>query len=237
MGKRIISQRRGRKSPVYASPGHRFVTKVSYPITEKITKVKVKAIIHDPARSAPLMVLALGDRDCCLPAPLNVKVGDELVIGTKKQSRAGNIMALKDVPLGESVSNIELKPLDGGKICRSSGTFARVVEKNDAGVTVRLPSKKNKILNPNCRVTVGIIAGGGRPEKPFVKAGKKYHIMRARNKLYPKTSAVSMNAVDHPFGSGRGSHMGKPGTPPRFAPPGRKVGQIRARKMGRGGKK
>ena len=57
--------------------------------------------------------------------------------------------------------------------------------------------------------------------------------MQARNKLYPRTSAVSMNAVDHPFGSGRGSHAGNPTIAPRFAPPGRKVGKLRPRRTGK----
>jgi len=81
--------------------------------------------------------------------------------------------------------------------------------------------------------TIGIVAGGGRTDKPFVKAGNRWHAMRARGKLYPITSAVAKNAVDHPFGSGRGRHMGKPSVPPRFAPPGRKVGQIHAKRTGR----
>ena len=51
--------------------------------------------------------------------------------------------------------------------------------------------------------------GGGRKEKPLVKAGKAWHLMHAKGKLYPKTSGVAMNAVDHPFGSGRGRHVGK----------------------------
>jgi len=67
-----------------------------------------------------------------------------------------------------------------------------------------------------------------------MKAGKKMHAMRARNKLYPRTSGVAMNAVDHPFGSGRGRHAGKPKTAPRYASPGRNVGLLHARKTGRG---
>jgi len=67
----------------------------------------------------------------------------------------------------------------------------------------------------------------------MAKAGKNYHAMHARNKLYPRTSGVAMNAVDHPFGSGRGRHVGKPKTPPRGAPPGRNVGLIRSRRTGR----
>ena len=82
-------------------------------------------------------------------------------------------------------------------------------------------------------VKLGKIAGSGKKEKPLVKAGKKYHIMKAKGKLYPRTSGVAMNAVDHPFGSGRGRHAGKPLTAPRFAPPGRNVGKIKAKRTGK----
>jgi large subunit ribosomal protein L2 len=233
MGKRLISQRRGRGTSTYRSPGHRFVTKASYPYSEKSFKAKVQDLINDPARSAPLMVLNHSGGSFCLPAPLTVKVGDIITFGTEKNLQEGDVACLKDVPVGTLISNVELKPFDGGKICRASGSFARVVEMTDDDkVVIRLPSKKRKELNSLCRVTIGVIAGGGRPEKPFVKAGNKFYAKKARNKLYPRTSAVSMNAVDHPFGSGRGSHIGKPTTPPRFAPPGRKVGQIRAKRTG-----
>jgi len=96
-----------------------------------------------------------------------------------------------------------------------------------------LPSKKQKSFLPECRATIGIISGSGKKEKPFVKAGTRHHLMRAKGKLYPRTSGVAMNAVDHPFGSGRGRHIGKSQIAPRFAPPGRKVGMIRARRTGR----
>ena len=105
--------------------------------------------------------------------------------------------------------------------------------KSPKSITVELPSKKQKTFLPDCRATIGVIAGSGKQEKPFVKAGTRYHAMKAKGKLYPRTSGVAMNAVDHPFGSGRGRHMGKSQIPPRFASPGRKVGMIRARRTGR----
>ena len=67
---------------------------------------------------------------------------------------------------------------------------------------------------------------------PTAEAASRIAI-ELKNKLYPKTSGVAMNAVDHPFGSGRGRHVGKPKTPPRNAPPGRNIGLIRARRTGR----
>jgi len=138
-----------------------------------------------------------------------------------------------DIPEGALVNNIEGMPGDGGKFIRSSGVFGTIVGKTKGKVVVKLPSKKEKSFNENCRATVGVVAGGGRLEKPFMKAGTKYFAMKTKGKLWPITSGVAMNAVDHPFGCGRGRHMGKPSIAPKFAPPGRKVGQVKARRTGR----
>ena len=96
-----------------------------------------------------------------------------------------------------------------------------------------MPSKKEKKFSPNCRASIGSIAGSGRLDKPFLKAGTRFKKMRARNRLYPKVCGISMNAVDHPFG-GKCSHIkGRPTLSSRNAPPGRKVGKIAPRRTGR----
>lgn len=172
-------------------------------------------------------------------APQGVKVGDQISVGNSQvgdgpeKLKPGDIVALRDIPEGTLIHNIELKPYDGGKLVRSSGTFARVVAKTENSVRVKLPSKKEKIFLPDCRAAIGNLAGSGRMEKPFLKAGTKAKRMRIRNKLYPKVCGISMNAVDHPFG-GKCSHIkGRPTLSPRNAPPGRKVGKIAPRRTGR----
>jgi large subunit ribosomal protein L2 len=95
-----------------------------------------------------------------------------------------------------------------------------------------MPSGNIKWLNPKCRAVVGIVAGGGRVDRPWLKAGKKYHKMKTRAAKYPRVSAVAMNPRDHPFGGGAWKHPGKPTTVSRNAPPGRKVGLIAARRTG-----
>ena len=95
-----------------------------------------------------------------------------------------------------------------------------------------MPNKKEIILSGDCRATIGRIAGSGRISKPFVTAGRKFHKMKARNKLWPRTSAVKMNAVDHPFGSGRGKRI-KSKIAKRNAPHGKRVGHIRPSRTGR----
>ena len=236
MGKRIIAQRRGKGSPTYKAPSHRYKGKITYPALQKEQLIGiVKDIINDPGRSAPLAIIKFQDKtETLIPAPEGLRVNDSIAYGTNAPIKQGNILSLSAIPEGTFVYAIESMPGSNPNFCTASGTFAKLISKTAKKIIVQLPSKKQKIFDPRCRATVGIVAGSGRVEKPFVKAGKKWHAMHARGKLYPRTSGVAMNAVDHPFGSGRGRHIGKPTTAPRYAPPGRKVGLIRSKKTGRG---
>lgn len=235
MGKRIISQRRGRGTTTYRAPSHRYIGKIQYPKLQKeLLTGTVKDIVHDPGRSAPLAVVEFDKTEYLIPASEGLKVGDEISCGEVALIKAGNVVNLAKIPEGTSIYAIERMPGSSPNFCTASGTFARVISKTANKVMVKLPSKKEKAFSPLCRATIGTIAGSGRIEKPFVKAGKKHWAMRARGKLYPRMSGVAMNAVDHPFGSGRGRHAGKVTIAPRFAPAGRKVGMFHPRKSGRG---
>ncbi len=231
MGKNLISQRRGRGSSTYRVSSHRFQGEVKHPALN--SPGTVTDILHCAGHSAPLLEVATPSGETALAiAPEGMKVGDEIIFGTE-EVREGNVLALRDIPEGTPIHNLEIHPGDGGKLVRTSGVFARIVAKTEQGVQVTLPSKKEKVLNPACRAAIGVVAGSGRLEKPFMKAGTRYHKMAARNKLYPRVSGISMNAVDHPFG-GKGSHTkGRPTQSPRNAPPGRKVGKIAPRRTGR----
>jgi large subunit ribosomal protein L2 len=144
---------------------------------------------------------------------------------------AGNIVELRNVPEGLHVCNIELRPGDGGKICRAPGSAALMITRGDTSCVVELPSKKQVTLNARCLATVGVPAGGGRLEKPFRKAGNKWHATRAVGRYWPVVSGVSMNPVDHPFGGKTGP--GKSVTVSRHRPPGAKVGSISAKRTGK----
>ena len=147
----------------------------------------------------------------------------------------GNVMPLETLPEGTIICNIEEKIGDRGALARSSGNYATVLTHNaDANRTrIRLPSGAKKTLPSNCRAMVGIIAGGGRTDKPIMKAGRAYHKFRVKRNSWPRTRGVSMNPVDHPHGGGNHQHIGKSSTIRRDAPPGRKVGLIAARRTGR----
>ena len=234
MGKRLIQQRRGRGTPRYRSPGHRFKGAVKHlSDAAAATNGVVLDILHCAGHSAPLMAVEYDSGDVALAfAPAGIRVGDSLNVGGEELG-AGSTLLLKDIPEGTFVHNIEGRPGDGGKFVRGSGSFARVVAHTPKGVKVKLPSKKEKLFLGHCRASIGVVAGAGRVDKPMLKAGANYHRMKARNKLYPRVCGISMNAVDHPFGSGCSHSKGRPTQSPRSAPPGRKVGKIAPKRVGR----
>ena len=238
MGKNLLQQKRGRGSLTYRAPSHRYVGKLEHrPYDEAerqgVVSGRITDFVHCPGHSAPLAKVSYGREEVLMPAPEKVRVNDEIQSGLNAAVSSGNTLPLKNIPEGTLIFNLELNPGDGGKLVRTAGSFARIVTKAGNKVTIELPSKKQREFMDECRATVGVIAGAGKQEKPYLKAGKKYHAMKARNRMYPRTSGVAMNSVDHPFGCGRGRHVGKPKTCSRFAPPGRKVGLIGARRTGR----
>ena len=238
MGKRIISQRRGRGTVTYKSHSHRWKFKVShrkYDDVEKTSNIKGKIVdlIHGKGHAAPVAIVKYDRELVHIYAPENIRVNDEVQSGLTSEIKIGNTLPLKNIPEGTPIYNIELSPGDGGKLCRSPGVSAKIITRIGNESLIELPSRKSKKIISECRATIGSVTGKGMKDKPFVKAGKVHHIMRAKGKLYPKTSGVAMNAVDHPFGSGRGRHHSKIKPPSRFAPPGRKVGPIRAKRTGR----
>lgn len=231
MGKRITAQKRGRGTPTFKAPSFRSKGAAKLPQKESAMVVD---LIHCQAHTAPLAQVYFDDgASGLLIASEGLAVGDELDFSSEAQVAHGNVLPLKNIPEGIAIFNIESKPFDGGKFARSSGAAARVISRSKDFVVVEFPSKKQKKFNPNCRATIGVVAGGGRVEKPFLKAGNKFYAARARNKYWPSVSASAMNAVAHPFGNKRTLRKSKAKPAPKNAPPGRKVGAIRPRKTGR----
>merc|ERR1719238_1067953 len=116
-----------------------------------------------------------------------------------------------------------------------------IVGQSDDGLKtrIRLPSGMRKTVLGNCRGVVGLVAGGGRLDKPVLKAGNNYHKYKVKRNSWPKVRGSAMNPVEHPHGGGNHQHVGHPTTVRRDAPPGKKVGLIAARRTGilRGGQK
>ncbi|MGB2727376.1 MAG: 50S ribosomal protein L2 [Halobacteriota archaeon] len=241
MGKRIIAQRRGRGSSMFRAPSHRYKGNLEHVRVNENETVSgiVKEIAHDPARSAPIARIRIEKADQIeerfVIVPEGVGEGDGVAYGESAAIKTGNTLPLRCIPEGITICNVEARPNDGGKFARASGGYITLLahEQETGKTLVVMPSGKKKWLSSDCFATIGVVAGGGRTEKPFVKAGKKYHKMKTHSGKYPTVRGVAMNPVDHPFGGGGHQHVGKPKTSARGAPPGRKVGSIAAKRTGR----
>jgi large subunit ribosomal protein L2 len=234
MGKKLIQQRRGRTKGRYTAPTHRYKGKIKYSKENIKGSGIVEDILHDPGRTTPIMKVKIDNKKLLFLSPEGIKVGDKVKYSDEiSDIKIGDVIALGKINEGMPIYNIEMLPGDGGKLVRAGGSYATVVSHQSGKTVIRLPSGQFKTLQSNCRATIGVLAGGGRKDKPFLKAGKKYHALRTRGKQYPVVRGVAMNAVNHPHGGGGHQHVGKPSTIKRGAPPGSKVGSIAARRTGR----
>ena len=230
MGKRIIQQARGHGSGTYRVRRKAFRHRIAYPskISGEGTVVK---LFNSTGHTSPLGKIKHAGGTFFIPAFRGMFEGQKVKL-EGKEIKDGNILRLKDIPVKTSVYNIESRPGDGGVFIRSGGSSGTVNRIIGEDVYILMPSKKEKKFHKDCRATIGMAAGSGRLDKPVLKAGKKHHIKKSKGKLWPRTGALKVNVIDHPFGSGRGKNP-KSKIAKRNAPPGKKVGLLRPKKTGK----
>ena len=174
----------------------------------KRTKDGIPAVVerleYDPNRSANIALLKYkdGERRYIL-APRGVSAGDELMSGSTAPIRAGNAMALRNVPVGSVIHAIELKPGKGAQMARSAGTSAQLVAREGAYATLRMRSGEMRRVLTDCRATLGEVGNSEHNLRSLGKAGAK----RWRG-VRPTVRGVAMNPVDHPHGGGEGKTSG-----------------------------
>jgi large subunit ribosomal protein L2 len=184
---------------------------------------KVAHVEYDPNRNARIALLHYVDGEKrYILMPNRVKVGDMLESGTGADIRPGNALPLRNIPVGTTVHNVELKPGAGGKMARSAGSSVQLVAKEGTKATLRLPSGEMRMVPLDCRATVGEV---GNAEAELVSIGKAGR-SRWKNKR-PSVRGVAMNPVDHPLGGGEGKSSG--GRHPT-SPWGKKEGRTRHKK-------
>ncbi|MEM0372664.1 MAG: 50S ribosomal protein L2 [archaeon] len=232
MGRPLLSQRRGKGSPSFTAPSHRFKTKVAYKNESNgVQSAQVIDIVDDPGRTGLLALLKFTDAEIMLPAAEGLKVGDVIQQGENAELKIGNILPLSKIPEGYPIFNIESRAGNGGDLARSSGSVCFIISKTSSEATVKLPSGKIRKLPANCRATIGNAAGGGRTKKPMLKASVKRFKREARGQLFPIVRGVHQNPVEHPFGGKE--HHGAMTPKGKGAPPGQHVGSFGARRTGR----
>ncbi len=161
---------------------------------------KVATIEYDPNRSANIALIHYldGEKRYIL-APVGLKVGTMIESGEKADIKPGNALKLKDIPVGTTVHNIEMKPLKGGQLARSAGTWAQVMAKEGKYVHLRLPSKEVRLILAECKATVGQVGNTEHENITIGKAGRKRNMG-----IRPTVRGSVMNPNDHPHGGGEG---------------------------------
>eukprot|EP00038_Savillea_parva_P005700 m.159657 g.159657 ORF g.159657 m.159657 type:complete len:257 (+) comp11824_c0_seq1:56-826(+) len=244
MGRVIRGQRKGAslifKSHTTHRKGAAKFRQLDYAEKHGYIKGIVREIIHDAGRGAPLAKVVFRDpyryklQKMTFIATEGLHTGQFVYCGKRAQLTIGNVLPVGQMPEGTIVCNVESKTGDRGTLARASGNYGTIISHNpDTGKTrVRLPSGRKKVVPSVARASVGIVAGGGRIDKPMLKAGASYHKYKAKRNSWPRVRGVAMNPVEHPHGGGNHQHVGHPTTVARGAPPGKKVGLIAARRTG-----
>lgn len=165
---------------------------------------KVASIEYDPNRSARIALLHYLDGEKrYIIAPAGLKVGTLLNSGPEAEIQVGNALPLKNIPLGTPLHNIELRAGSGGKLVRSAGGVAELTAKEGKHANVKMPSGEVRLIDINCRATIGQVSNSEHENISIGKAGRNRWLGHR-----PRVRAVAMNPVDHPMGGGEGRTSG-----------------------------
>jgi len=180
----------------------------------------VKTIEYDPNRSATIALLKYADGEHrYMLAPVGLNVGDTVMSGPQAEIKLGNAMAIRDIPVGTTVHNIEMRPGQGAKLVRTAGVGAQIVAKEDKYAQIKMPSGEVRIILTSCMATIGQVGNVEHENISYGKAGRKRYLGRR-----PHVRGVAMNPIDHPLGGGEGrSSGGRPACSPWGKPEGVKT--------------
>ena len=171
-------------------------------------KATVATLEYDPNRSAHIALLQYEDGEKrYILAPSGLKVGDVVEAGPSADIKAGNALALKDMPVGTVIHNVELYPGRGGQLARAAGNSAQLMAKEGGYALLRLPSGELRKVPEACMATVGVVGNEDHENVKIGKAGRTRHMG-----IRPTVRGSVMNPCDHPHGGGEGkSPIGRPG--------------------------
>jgi len=165
---------------------------------------EVKTVEYDPNRSAFIALVEYVDGEKrYILCPHGLKVGQKLLSGSGVVPDLGNTLPLSEIPLGSIIHNIEMAPGQGGKVCRSAGSYAQLTARDGKYVVVKLPSGETRMILSTCSATIGSVSNPDHSLENFGKAGRSRWLGRR-----PRTRPAAMNPVDHPQGGGEGRSKG-----------------------------
>ncbi len=180
---------------------------------------------YDPNRSSFISLIKYSDGEYrYILSPQKISIGDKVLSSQNAEIKEGNCLPIKDIPLGTSIHNIEIKPGAGGQLVRSAGTSAQIISKEEIFVQIKLISGEIRLINKNCLATIGSVSNADNKNQKLGKAGRKRYLG-----FRPKVRGVVMNPVDHPHGGGEGRTSGgrHPVTPWGKSTKGKKTRKIK----------
>ena len=164
----------------------------------------VERLEYDPNRTAFIALIKYEDGQLSyIIAPQRLEVGDTVVTSKTADIKPGNVLPLKNIPVGTIIHNIELKPQKGAQMVRSAGTYAQLVGRDGGYAQIKLASGELRMVLDNCVATIGAVSNPDNMNQVLSKAGRKRHLGKR-----PSVRGVVMNPVDHPHGGGEGKSSG-----------------------------
>ena len=164
----------------------------------------VERIEYDPNRTSHIMLVKYEDGErAYMLVPQNIKIGDKIISGNKKEIKIGNCMPLHDIPVGTAIHNVEMKPGGGAKIARAAGSSVKITGSDGEYSIIKLASGEIRKITSRAKATIGVLSN---PDQKNIKIGKA-----GRNRwlgIRPSVRGVVMNPVDHPHGGGEGKSSG-----------------------------
>jgi len=194
----------GRMTMKFLGGGHKRKYRIIDFKRDKTGAAEVLSIQYDPNRTAFIALLQYADSEKrYVIAQGGLQVGQKIESGTGVAPEVGNAMPLSEMPLGTTISCIELRPGQGAVMARSAGSFAQLMAKEGKYVTVKMPSGETRLILATCTATIGVVSNSDHQLLVSGKAGRTRWLGRR-----PRTRPVVMNPVDHPMGGGEGKSSG-----------------------------
>lgn len=195
----------GRIAVRHRGGGHkRLLRSVDFKRDKEGVPGKVATIEYDPNRSARIALVHYADGDKrYIVAPMGLAVGQTVICSPTADILPGNVLPLKQIPLGTAIHNIELKPGRGGQMVRSAGSVAQLMARDAGWAQVKLPSGEIRKIREICRATIGQVGNLDHENVAFGKAGRRRWLG-----IRPTVRGVAMNPIDHPLGGGEGKTSG-----------------------------
>ncbi|MFM9007378.1 MAG: 50S ribosomal protein L2 [Bacteroidota bacterium] len=195
----------GKMTMRYIGGGHRKLYRIiDFKRDKQDMTATVETIEYDPNRTSFIALVKYTDGEKrYIIAPNGIQVGQKIASGSTVAPEVGNAMPLKDIPLGTTVHNIEMRPGQGGKIARSAGSYAQLAAREDKYAVLKMPSGETRKVLVTCMASIGSVSNADHDKQSKGKAGRNRWIGRR-----PRVRGVAMNPVDHPMGGGEGRASG-----------------------------